>query len=415
MSVQLANKYSENQPYHIYYNMDLINNNTSLNSQPVIFNYLETRNQPFLSSPENYFMSVVRFNVQTPTLPVFIPQIDLTSGLVNQTVYSVTLEWTAPAGGGGSGRTYAFQQPVIYVPYDLTVAPPPLPLTLKALTDQYYFIYSYTQWVSMINTAFTASFAGLLGYITAGTTTTGAIAPNAVDLANFNALTTHAPFMEFNPIDLTAIMNAQLEGYSSALANPVKIFFNSALFSLYNTFQFTFYGYTGVTLGRNALLNVNNLNNSNVYIVPAVPNWNALQVYQEGSTASLLNPITSIVFTTSLIPIVQENTGVPRLFSTAGISNSGGLANIAPIITDFVVPFSALNNYRPDITYIPSGEYRLTDLYGTSPLSSVEVSVYWKDTYGENHPFYLGNGSSASLKLMFRRKDFNASKLFSTI
>jgi hypothetical protein len=49
----------------------------------------------------------------------------------------------------------------------------------------------------------------------------------------------------------------------------------------------------------------------------------------------------------------------------------------------------------------------LVDLYGESPANQVDIQVYWKDQYGLIHPFYLASGCSGSLKLMFRRKDYN--------
>jgi hypothetical protein len=55
---------------------------------------------------------------------------------------------------------------------------------------------------------------------------------------------------------------------------------------------------------------------------------------------------------------------------------------------------------------VPNGEYRLIDLYGMSPQSAMEVSVLWKDQFGGTHIFYLGDGCSGSMKLLFRRKDF---------
>jgi len=73
MSVQRFNQnHSDTQPYHIYYDMNLINNDSSFPAQPVRFQYKETRSNAFLLSPQDYYMSIVRFNLQTPTLPVFI-------------------------------------------------------------------------------------------------------------------------------------------------------------------------------------------------------------------------------------------------------------------------------------------------------------------------------------------------------
>jgi hypothetical protein len=85
----------------------------------------------------------------------------------------------------------------------------------------------------------------------------------------------------------------------------------------------------------------------------------------------------------------------------------GSSANIFPVVTDFVVPFTAVNTYVPDITYVPSGEYRLVDLYGTNPCNQIDIQIYWKDQTGLLHPFLLGSGCAGSLKVMFRKKSFS--------
>ena len=139
----------------------------------------------------------------------------------------------------------------------------------------------------------------------------------------------------------------------------------------------------------------------------------AVQIYQDHTTAALMNPVQSIVFTSTLLPVNMENVGTPLILNGANINqvNVGSTANILPVVTDFVVALSATNNYQPDITYVPTGEYRLVDLYGTSPCKQIDISVFWKDVYGINHPFLLGSGCSGSLKVMFRRKDFNNTEI----
>ncbi len=42
-----------------------------------------------------------------------------------------------------------------------------------------------------------------------------------------------------------------------------------------------------------------------------------------------------------------------------------GEPNIASILSDFEVSISPDSQYRPDITYIPPGEFRLIDMYSS--------------------------------------------------
>jgi hypothetical protein len=79
------------QPYHVYMDMDVINNNYSGDSPPHL-RFEETRNAPFLDGDSSeYFCSIIRFSIQTAnSLPVFIPLIDNTAADINTTIYKIT-------------------------------------------------------------------------------------------------------------------------------------------------------------------------------------------------------------------------------------------------------------------------------------------------------------------------------------
>ena len=59
------------------------------------------------------------------------------------------------------------------------------------------------------------------------------------------------------------------------------------------------------------------------------------------------------------------------------------------------------------VVYNPSAEYRLIDINSYMDLNRVYIIVYWKDKFGNIHPVELNPGNAASVKIMFRRKDFN--------
>lgn len=380
MSIQLKSKLSYGQPYHIYYDLDIINNDTTGQNPPQPLRFVEVRNNPYLMAPENYYLSVARFSLQTPSLPVWIPSAQIGQNDPDLLIYSFTLKY----------KTYEYQQYVRYVPSDLSQPLPAPPITFQDLETAYYFVYTYQQAISMFNTALTSAVTGL----------------NALVVAGGDALpSTNPPFFEFDPQALLCILNADEAGYSDTLTNPIQIFCNAPCFTLFSTFQAIYYGYNNITNGKNFKLIVKNINGTNELTLPT---YTALQMYQEESTAALWCPINSIVFTTALVPILPELIGVPKVFnSDSDLFNTGNNSNISNILTDFIVPFEPGNTYKPNIVYTPNGEYRLMDMQGNSPLSSIELSVYWKDVFGTLHPFYLNSGCSSSIKLMFRRKDYN--------
>ena len=353
---------------HIYYDL-AIQNNDNIGSAPVPLVFEEIRSNPYLTSPEDYLMSVVRFSVDTPTLPVFIPQILLGQANVNKTIYSVTLSYLG----------FEFQSYLLYSPSLLNESTPVAPL-IQQDTTAYYHAYSYTKIITMVNAMFTAAVAGLNALVAL---------PSVV-----------VPFMEFDPYTYQCLLNADSTVYNASLANPIKIFFNTPMFNLFSSFNSTYLGYSNITNGKNYQLTTT-LNNNVITIGAST----YLQFYQEYPTIPLWSPIQSIVFVSSLIPMSPALTSVPKIIVSGQLLNSANNANLSSIITDIEVPLDKGFEYKPSINYTPQGEYRMVALNGNNPVNTIQIQVFWKDKLNVIHPLYLiGN---ANIKLMFRNKKYN--------
>ena len=368
---------SSNLSTHIYYDLSTTNNNTSGNSVPINLNLNDTRSIPFLEDPSMYFASVVRLNIDTgASLPVFIPQVILGQSNPNLLSYSISLKY----------KTFVQTNNIIYIPNDATQPIATNPLISQDLSSQYYWIYSYQLWQRMINQTLLTCFNALKVTVIA-----------AGDALPSN----YQPYFEYDPFNCSFILNADQLGYDQyVLTHPITMFMNSALYTIFNNFQ--------ISITTNTVnpyqFNIYSMNGQNILQAGAVY---YLQMYQEQSTIALINPVESIVLTTGLLPISSENIGLPKLTDANGrLVSSGNNANLSPIISDFQIPFSALDQYRPSIQYTPQSEYRLFDLFGTGQLSNISINILWKDTYGIFHNLYLQPGSSASFKLLFRRRDF---------
>jgi hypothetical protein len=137
-----------------------------------------------------------------------------------------------------------------------------------------------------------------------------------------------------------------------------------------------------------------------------------VQMYQEVSSIALWNPVSSLIFATSLLPVKTTQTSLPRSIGSNenAFSSVGNNSNMLSAISDFAIAVDGNNQYRPMVIYNPSPEYRLIDMNSYMNLNRVDIIVYWKDTFGNIHPFELSPGNSASVKLMFRRKDFNTTE-----
>ena len=99
----------------IYFDIT-VSNFQSTTTQPPVFYFNEQRTTPFVMNPEDYYLSILRFTVETGTLPVFIPSIKPNSPNNADTIYSVCLEWEDSA----TGTIYTSGQNFVqYIPQDI--------------------------------------------------------------------------------------------------------------------------------------------------------------------------------------------------------------------------------------------------------------------------------------------------------
>ena len=131
-----------------------------------------------------------------------------------------------------------------------------------------------------------------------------------------------------------------------------------------------------------------------------------IQTVQECCTLGLLNPVKSIIFSTNTLPINATMSSAPKIVSDSNL-NASAEPNLINELTDIEIPITSVNQYRPEIIYQPSAEYRLIDLNFSTNLTKIDIVCYWKSKLGNLNPVYLQAGAYASIKLMFRHKAFN--------
>jgi hypothetical protein len=128
------------------------------------------------------------------------------------------------------------------------------------------------------------------------------------------------------------------------------------------------------------------------------------------SVDSLWSPISSIVFTTSLLPVKTENASAPNILGTSNIGDSQPTSKSAfePIITDIALDtaIGGADDYRQFIWYAPNAEYRMSDLSASKQeIRNIDIQVYWKNRLNNQlYPVTMFNLSSVSLKILFRKK-----------
>jgi hypothetical protein len=84
---------------HVYMDINIINNDNS-SKAPINLTYRDTRDIAIIQDPSEYYLSVVRFHLDTQSaLPLMIPQVQLAQNDPNLSVYSFTLKY----------QTYVYQ------------------------------------------------------------------------------------------------------------------------------------------------------------------------------------------------------------------------------------------------------------------------------------------------------------------
>jgi len=375
-------------PDKVYYDIT-ISNLANTDSVPPVLYFNETRNSPFVIDPESYYLSIVRFTLDTNTLPVITPEIQIDQPNRDLTVYSVTLEWDNPV---APFQKFTQQTFLTYVPQNKqAIVPAPPSQTNNKLQNNatgYYDIFNYQYWILLVNQTLQQCYNDLDTQVT----TAGLALPSP-----------YAPIMNWDTQANVAILNADNAGYNDTTANYIKIYFNPSMFNLFSSFPFIIESADVIPNGKNVRVIMSGFGGANIVpYPPSTPLYNALQIVQEYSTLALWTPITSIVFTSNTLPIVANQVSAPLIFNNGKRFQSGGNnANIAQVITDFVVDDGV---YKPSITYIPSAQYRLVNLVGNTPLYNIDVEVFYRDRVGELIPFRLGSGGTATIKFLFTRK-----------
>ena len=203
-----------NSPEQLYYDVVITNLETGDQDPPILY-FNETRNTPFVYDPESYYMSIIRFTLDTPTLPVIIPEIVPNQSNVNLTIYTICLSYLDIP----SGITYFGNAPLIFEPQnENAVIPNPPDQTTNKLQNNatfYYYIYNYQFFIYLVNNTFTTAFNNLVASASAD----GVVLPSS-----------YAPIMTYDTNNFIAIINCDVLGYSTTLASPINIFFNSLFY-----------------------------------------------------------------------------------------------------------------------------------------------------------------------------------------
>ena len=368
-------------PDYVYYDM-LYNNYQSTTEEPPQLEFKETRNSPLINNPNDFNMSIIRFQLDTPSLPSYIASIQPNQANRDLMTHSITITYMNAGVETNFAPTYLLWSPVHK---EVALPPPPSSNPDGFQSDSmYYYGYSFLNVVSILNTALSTAMATLRATV-----------------AGYNSV--DAPFMYFDEITKTFAIVAENAHFNIKDNIHLRIYFNRSLFGILNSFPMYRYSITD-PYNKNYHIRMDSENGYNLIQKTLVSgNKIMIELHQEYPTIANFCPITSILFTTTQLPVVSNNLSAPLTFlNNQLVSDANQNSLTAQIITDMA------NNddfsYKPNLLYAPSAEYRRIALNSNRPINNVDVKVFWRDKFGKLKPFFLWSGGKASITLLFEKK-----------
>jgi hypothetical protein len=341
-----------------------INSNYNITTTPAEYN--ETRTIPWLYNPDKYYGAVVQFNIQNTNTPVIDVVIVSNQGNINLTIYNLVLEYNGTE----------IYQSVIYSPQNKTATPPlapnQYPNGYQENDSNYYSVYSYNYFCSLVNNAFESAY-------------------NQLQIAFPTLPNNQQPVIKYNPETQLFYITCDNTLYNQDVATPpINIYFNGALLHLYSFLPSSTVELNNQVYEQLLINNTTSIINNNVLIFT-----------QELQSINLWSQITSLVITTQTIPVMRSQTFSPALYYNGIIKPSNNNSQTQSILLEYSVSDSI---YTRNIVYNPTAQYKIFELDGHNPLYNLDLKFYYRSTFGYMNPIYLNSGSALTVKLGFFKK-----------
>lgn len=343
---------------------------------------------------------------------------------INRLTLSLGFLTSAPAstGSGVAGLTLATLTNVATASALLYVG---MPVVLTGGLTGSGYIASITS-ANTVTVASTVAFGGGTGAttITPQVYTSGATAANFVGFpaTGSSAWTgTATPRLKYayNPVTIlfSLYANVLFFGFTAPTAtNACTFYYNTNFESLFTGFHNQ---YTQANTNFESQLNfpqsaIQNTSDGqlNTWFIPtSYPNnsstldWVITQ--ESNSTTSLWCPVDAIVFTSTNIPIRNEEGSTPvRAGNTTIGVPFGGNGSFGSIISELTLDQHSASDWRGFLYYQPYAQYQIGSLDGSDvEIRSIDIYAWWRSRLnGQLIPLRLYNNGSASMKLLFRKR-----------
>ncbi len=333
---------------NIYINVS-INHDDAYLQTPSPARYKITQTVPIIYNPSNYYCSIIRFDIPLLDVPLYIFPILPNSGTSQ----------TSPLVIGITYNGIDYPVNLIYVA-DNSYSPVNQTNQNKQIITPYYFVYDYQNMINSINTALST----------------------AISKAGITGVTIY-----FYIVPNEQLLYLSLNGVTALKSSGATIFINEYLYNYLAGFEFTFINYESLT---------HNYNLKITYPPSSVTIPDPYNIPQQYNNFMYWNSLKKILITSNSLPIQNE---------FIDSSNTNGETIGLPIITDFTPTFEFPGQTRSIAYYYPQSQYRLVDMKSNSPITSLDLNIYWEDKHNNVYPLCLDNYSQVNIKLGFFNKN----------
>ncbi len=372
----------------VYYDLTIANlKSEKLDDNSQFLRFTETRQTPIVEHADQYYMSIIRFSLDTFHLPVHYAEIIPNQNDPNKMIQSFTLVYTDK-----NNIIYTSRKFLTWSPSDFTKPVPPSPSSNQnglQTYSPYYYSNSYHHVIEILNNGLKACVDDIV------------LQSSANILKNY-------PFFGWNVGSNTLSFYGREDIYSNTSGATINgkmlVYFNTNTFALLNGLPVHKYGINNpdgkhYQLIVDALYGINILKGNGVSPYDTEP---CVKIDQEYSSIVQWSPVSAILFASATLPVTPNQLSAPYIYEDGQLVQYSSMSNQSlNIITDLTTDEQS---FKPNILYYPSAQFRLINLYNNSPITQFDISVYWKDKIGNIHPLYLPSGANCTMKVMFQKR-----------
>ena len=352
--------YKEND--NTYVTISFTNQNTFGVEQNL--SYDVTKTMAIVDNASHYYAAITRFDIPLTSIPITIFPVQKGQSDPNLSTLQVGVQlspMTAPE--------YIYLQ---YVPQNLT--PPPVQDNPnQQIITFYYYVFSYTQMITMINTALQTAYS----------------AAGLVDTA---------PYFVY---DSATNLISLIVGAEFNVIDGPSVIINYPLFQYLNGFDIT-----GLGNGYYSFNFYGVLNESYGYAIYGTAPTDPPTFYkltQEYINLGGWNPIRKILFITNTIPIKNEIVPCNQISQ-----NNEGVYSTLPVLASYVpiIDGTKAGQQREGSYFQTNGNYglRLVDMTTTTAIYKISLQIYWQDIFNNVYPLPIPNFQQANVTIGFINK-----------